>query len=189
MTESNPLMTTSLHIVAASTNPVKIQAARAGLGAMFPDAAVTASGVSVPSGVSDQPMTDAETELGALNRARGAALAQPEADFWIGLEGGCEDVAGQMCVFAWAVVLRRDSQIIGRARTAMFHLPEEVAVLVRGGMELGHADDQVFGRENSKHSDGSVGLLTGGAIDRAAYYAHAVTLALIPFRFAHLTWG
>jgi inosine/xanthosine triphosphatase len=181
-------MNPSLHVAAASTNPVKIEAARRGLAAIFPDAVVRASGISVPSGVSDQPMTDAETELGAGNRARAASLAVPEADYWVGLEGGCEDTPGGMRVFAWAVVLKRDSAVIGRARTGMFHLPDEVAALVRAGMELGHADDQVFGRHNSKHSDGSVGLLTGGAIDRTAYYAHAVTLALVPFRFPHLTW-
>ncbi len=40
----------------------------------------------------------------------------------------------------------------------------------------------VFGRTNSKQGNGAVGLLTGDVIDRAAYYVHAVILALIPFR-------
>lgn len=48
-------------------------------------------------------------------------------------------------------------------------------------MELGHADDQVFGRVDSKKKDGVVGILTHGAIDRAHYYQHALVLALIPF--------
>jgi non-canonical (house-cleaning) NTP pyrophosphatase len=49
------------------------------------------------------------------------------------------------------------------------------------GMELGVADDQVFGRVDSKREGGSVGLLSGGLIDRTAYYEHAMTLALVPF--------
>ena len=41
--------------------------------------------------------------------------------------------------------------------------------------------DQVCAESNSKQKSGAVGLLTNNAIDRTAYYAHAVTLALAPF--------
>ena len=47
-------------------------------------------------------------------------------------------------------------------------------------VELGTADDIVFKRQNSKQGDGSVGILTHGAVDRAAYYKLAITLATIP---------
>ncbi len=171
-------------IIVASNNPVKIGAALGGFQRMWPDESFTAEGISVPSGVSDQPMGDEETLLGAHNRAVGARAAVPKADYWIGIEGGCAEGAGGLEAFAWVVALGRDTS--GRSRTGMFMLPEEVAVLVRGGMELGHADDAVFSRTNSKQEDGSVGLLTGGAIDRKAYYEHAVVLALIPFRHAEL---
>ena len=49
------------------------------------------------------------------------------------------------------------------------------------GLELGDASDRVFSKVNSKHHDGTVGLLTAGAIGRSAYYQHAITLALAPF--------
>ncbi len=78
----------------------------------------------------------------------------------------------------------RRARTVGRtgcARTAAFALPDEIARLVRTGFELGEADDRVFGRVGSKREDGAVGLLTDGAIDRAALYAPAVTLALLPF--------
>jgi non-canonical (house-cleaning) NTP pyrophosphatase len=77
---------------------------------------------------------------------------------------------------------------MGKSRTGAFYLPEEIARLVRDGMELGHADDVVFGRSNSKQQDGSIGLLTGGVIDRTLYYEHAVVLALIPFLNPQLTF-
>jgi non-canonical (house-cleaning) NTP pyrophosphatase len=48
-------------------------------------------------------------------------------------------------------------------------------------MELGVADDIVFSRVDSKRTGGSVGLLSGGLIDRTAYYEHAMILALVPF--------
>lgn len=87
--------------------------------------------------------------------------------------------------FAWVVVLGREEEHgrkVGRARTGTYFLPAETARLVRGGMELGRADEVVFGGRNSKQRNGSVGLLTGDVVDRARYYEEAVVLALIPFR-------
>lgn len=55
-------------------------------------------------------------------------------------------------------------------------------------MELGHADDQVFGRVNSKQESGSVGLLTDNVVDRAGFYTQAMILALIPFKNEGLTF-
>ncbi|EQC41568.1 hypothetical protein SDRG_01529 [Saprolegnia diclina VS20] len=176
-------MTTEL--VVASTNPVKIQAALLGFQKLFPDAACTAVGVSIPSGVSDQPMTCAETLAGALNRARGAKAAKPSATYWLGIEGGVEKSAtnpGAMEVFAWIVVLSADEAKTGMAKTANFYLPAKVIALVDQGMELGHADDAVFGRSNSKQATGSVGLLTNDVITRSTYYEQAVILAFIPFK-------
>jgi non-canonical (house-cleaning) NTP pyrophosphatase len=57
-----------MRLIIASTNPVKVQSALHGFRLMFPDETFTTEGVSVPSGVSDQPMTDEETLQGALNR-------------------------------------------------------------------------------------------------------------------------
>jgi inosine/xanthosine triphosphatase len=173
-------------IIVASTNPVKIQSALGGFQRMFPDQAFEAEGMSAPSDVRDQPMSDAETLRGATNRARHARDLAPNADYWVGIEGGAAEDEGEMIVFAWVVVLSHEK--MGKSRTGAFYLPEEVARLVRNGMELGHADDAVFGRSNSKQEDGSVGLLTGGVIDRTLYYEHAVVLALIPFLNPHLTF-
>ena len=57
-----------------------------------------------------------------------------------------------------------------------------IASLISEGIELGDADDIVFSVKNSKKTNGAVGLLTGNIIHRATYYAHAVILALIPFK-------
>ena len=55
-------------------------------------------------------------------------------------------------------------------------------------MELGHADDQVFKRDNSKQANGAIGILTNNVIDREAYYIHAVIMALVPFKNPALSW-
>ena len=177
------LLETVEKIVVASTNPVKIQSALSGFRKLFPGHEFTASGITVPSGVRAQPMTSHETCQGALNRASAACDQIPDADYWVGIEGGVEEIDGAMEVFAWVVVLSRQvAGQVGKSRTGTFYLPLEVMQLVRQGIELGEADDIVFGRSNSKQQNGSVGLLTDDVITRGTYYEHAVILALIPFK-------
>ena len=180
-------MNPDLHIVVASTNPVKLESARQGFAQVFSGRAVYVTGIGVESGVRDQPMTDADTLTGAYNRADNARTAQPQADFWVGIEGGIEEVAGALQAFAWVVV--QTSEKRGRGRTGTFVLPDEVSDLVHQGMELGHADDVVFKRDNSKQKNGSVGILTGDLIDRVTFYVPAVVLALIPFMNPKLTFS
>jgi inosine/xanthosine triphosphatase len=167
-------------IVVASTNPVKIRAVREGFQRMFPDQRFEMSGVAAPSQVSDQPFSDEETLRGALNRAHGAALLSPQADYWVGIEGGIEEHDQEMAAYAWIVILGQD--MTGKSRTGIFYLPPRVAELIRQGKELGEADDIVFGRSNSKQENGAIGLLTGDVIDRVQLYEHAVILALVPFK-------
>lgn len=154
---------------------------------MFPNVVYEIRGVSVPSGVPDQPLSDLETLQGALNRAENVRALEAGADFCFGIEGGIEPHEDSFQSFAWVVVIGKLGRV-GKARTAMLYVPQEVAKLVRDGMELGHADDRVFGRENSKQHSGLVGLLTDDVVDRSAYYTQAVILALIPFKNPNLTF-
>ncbi len=85
-----------------------------------------------------------------------------------------------MVAFAWVVVLSETVQ--GQARSALFQLPLEVQALVENGLELGDADDKVFGELNSKRKSGAVGLLTDDVITRTDLYEQPVILALIPFK-------
>lgn len=174
-------------LVIASTNPVKIQAIRLGFERLFPDECFEILTTSVPSGVSDQPLSDEETLQGATNRASGAAQAFPQGDFWIGIEGGIEDHNGQMAAFAWVVVYT--PRQFGKGRSGTFFLPPAVAGLIRQGKELGEADDIVFKKQNSKQANGAIGILTGDVIDRTSLYEHAVILALVPFKNPELYPG
>lgn len=171
-------------IIVASQNPVKLQAVRMGFEQLFNDETFDVRGVAVPSGVNDQPFTHEETLQGAINRVARAQQEAGAADYWVGVEGGVEDVNGELHAFAWIVV--RSASLQGKGCTGTFVLPPRVAELVHGGMELGDADDVVFARSNSKQENGAVGLLTGDVITRTTLYAHAVVLALIPFRNVEL---
>jgi len=166
-------------VVIASKNPVKIEATKAGFQRMFPSLSFDFEGLSVSSNVSDQPMSHEETKEGASNRAQNAKLDFPNADFWVGIEGGVHQDEFGMQAFAWVVVQSCDKT--SQAQTAVFYLPEPIAKMVKEGIELGEADDIYFGRSNSKQKDGAVGILTKGEIDRKAYYEHAMVMVLIPF--------
>jgi inosine/xanthosine triphosphatase len=174
-----------MKLIVASTNPVKLAAAAGGFAKMFPALSFKIDGVSVQSGVGHQPMTDTETLRGARTRVQNARSQVPDADYCFGIEGGVHERDHHLEAFAWVVVISREGKI-GEARTATFQLPGRIADLVRSGVELGDADDRVFGRNNSKQSNGAVGLLTGDVVDRTKYYEQAVILALIPFANAEL---
>jgi inosine/xanthosine triphosphatase len=168
-------------LVIASKNPVKLDATLEGFRRMFPEESFEAEGIAVPSEVSNQPRADAEVFRGARQRVENAARAAPDADFWVGIEGGIEEKNSEMEAFAWVVIKSKDGRY-GKGRTGTFFLPKGIAELLQQGKELGEANDAVFGLKNSGQESGAVGALTGNVIDRTAYYVTAVMLALIPFR-------
>lgn len=164
---------------------------------------------TVSSGVPDQPFGDEETKLGAKNRALAAQQHYKEKfdefpHLAVGLEGGLEWLGDELLCMAWMTIVGCRSSLVlactasidcgeynisdgessgcwGTAKTGTFALPSLVATLVKQGMELGDADDNVFKRVKSKHKSGTVGLLTDGLIDRSAYYEHALILAMVPW--------
>ena len=124
-------------------------------------------------------MGNAETLQGAEIRVENAQLQYPGYDFYVGVEGGVEDTLSGLMAFAWIVIT--NGKKTGKARTASFFLPPEVASLVHQGMELGDADDIVFAKSNSKQQNGAIGLLTKDVISRKTLYLPAVQMAFIPF--------
>ena len=121
---------------------------------------ITAITYDVISSVSAQPMSDSETKTGATNRAVNAyrehiASHGATPTFSIGLEGGCMLSDGSLQCFAWIAVY--NGAQIGYSRTASFILPNCIRdLVVDKGMELGDADDMVFGSTNAKQAGGTV---------------------------------
>jgi inosine/xanthosine triphosphatase len=170
-----------MKVIVASTKAVKINAAAAGFAAMFPEERWEVSGCETSSGIAEQPMTSDETLLGARNRARNAKDAVPDADFWVGLEGGIEDTKDGMIERAWMAVIAKDG-LEGIGSTGTFMIPPPIAARIRAGETLGEASDAVFAAADLRSKNGAVGMLTGDAIHRTSYYEHAMILALIPFK-------
>lgn len=166
-------------VVVASKNPIKIMATRNGFEKLF-SIDFNYYSVDAQSGVKRQPSSDSETLIGARNRIRNAKEIHPKANFYVGLEGGVEEIDNELHEFAWIVVERSDGKV-GKGKTCTFIAPESFRIMVRGGMEVGDISDIVFGKKNSKQDMGAIGLLTSGAIDRAEMYRHAVIVAMMPF--------
>ncbi len=167
-------------VIVASLNPAKLRAVKQGFSHHFSESITEFIPVEVDSGVSEQPRSDEETRQGAGNRARNAGLARPDADFWVGLEGGIEMIGDQLIAFAWMAVLGANGRL-SEARSVSLPLPPAVRDLVDSGLELGEANDRVFATVNSKHEGGAFGLLTNGRYTREGVYAQTLSIALIPF--------
>lgn len=168
-----------LRIVVASGNPVKLRATERAFGKRFPDIRLEVTSVSVPSGVSEQPMSDAETRHGAETRAARARQSSPDADYWVGLEGGVEAHGNALIAFAWMAVRNRAGNT-GTARSVTLTLPPAIKTLMDQGMELGDANDKVFATMNSKQAGGAFGLLTDGLYTREDVYTQTLVVALTP---------
>jgi inosine/xanthosine triphosphatase len=169
-----------MKIVVTSHNPVKIAAVREAFLTQFPSDELTLIPLGIDSEVSEQPMSDEETRNGARNRVKNARLEHPDADFWVGLEGGLDMFDDQMMAFAWMVISNRDGHL-SETRSATLPLPPAVRSLVTEGLELGEANDRVFATLNSKQGGGAFGLLTDGLVTRESIYTQTLILALIPF--------
>ena len=170
-----------MKVIVGSTNPVKVGAARTVFARIDPDVEVI--GISVESGVSDQPWGDDETRRGAENRAR-AALTHPdagEADYGVGFEGGVIETHLGLMTCAWCAVVTPDGRC-GLGGGGNLMLPPAIQRALRSGGELGPAMDDLIGKRDTKQGPGAAGILTGGLTNRQTTYQDILALALAPFR-------
>lgn len=168
-------------IAVGSTNPVKIKATKDAFRTLWPNKKWKVECVKVPSGISDQPMSDEESIKGATTRAK-KALKALKADFGVGLEGGLQKIGSKWFDCGWAVVVSKDGKV-GIASTVRIETPTKLMKLIKKGIELGVANDLYFKKENSKQGQGHFGLMTNGTITRAQGYRDGLIMALT--RFLH----
>lgn len=164
-------------IAVGSRNAPKLEATRLVFLPIWPEAEIIA--VPVPSGVADQPWRATEALQGAINRAR-AALQAGGADIGVGLEGGVEEGPGNLLFLSgWGAIATADGRlgVGGGGRTL---LPPALADRLRSGEELGVAVDDWLARQGVRHQEGTVGVLTGGYLNRAASFANLLLHALAP---------
>jgi inosine/xanthosine triphosphatase len=176
-----------MKIIVASLNQQKIAAVKE-LMAEYPMfAGASIEGVSVPSGISDQPKSLEETVQGAINRAKGAFH---DADYSFGIESGLVAVpqtkTGTMDLCVCAIY---DGKNIHLGLSSAFEPPILVAKFMHEkGMNMSDAT-AAAGLTTSKNigaAEGLIGILTHGRLTRLGYTKQAVTTALIHLENAHL---
>mmetsp|Transcript_60832 Transcript_60832/g.125972 ORF Transcript_60832/g.125972 Transcript_60832/m.125972 type:complete len:200 (+) Transcript_60832:40-639(+) len=176
-----------ISVVVGSRSAPKLEAARRGF-QQVTEKPLNLCGVDAESGVSAQPRGFEETRRGAQQRLRAAreTAEGARADFCIAFEGGIEeDAHGRQVCFAIVCAQFRDDDFISEVRSATHSLPPGIEKLINEGVELGLATDQFFASRveqgYGKHTGGTIGALTFGAVDRVAYYAQPAALCLVPF--------
>ncbi|MFA9559071.1 DUF84 family protein [Evansella sp. AB-rgal1] len=173
-------MFSTLHI--GSKNPAKIRAVEH---VFSKNIEIIAK--DVPSSVSPQPLSDQETKIGAVNRAKylveecGASLA-------IGLEGGVVEEKDGMLLCNWGAMVTNNNEIFV-AGGARIYLPIELAESVRSGTELGEAIDDWVKKEGVRKGEGTVGILTDGVITRDQMFEHVVRLLYGQWKFSQKRRG
>jgi inosine/xanthosine triphosphatase len=167
-----------LKIAVGSKNPVKIEAVKSGFEKVFGNCEII--GVSVPSQVSEMPMSFSEISQGAKNRALGA-LKLLKADYGVGLEGGFNKTELGTFLSGFVAIVNKDG-IWGYAGGEGLFMPEKIVTKVKlEKKELGDVMDEIRGLKNTKQQEGCVGYFTNNLIDRKESFEKPVICALSRF--------
>jgi len=158
-----------MKIIIGSKNPAKITAVKNSF--THEDEIVA---LDIPSGVSEQPFSDDETIKGAINRAIGA-LNQGNGDIGIGLEGGVQETSYGLFICNWGALVSNEGETI-IAGGARIPLPEEVAIRLRAGEELGPVMEDYAKKKNVRKQEGAVGIFTNGLVNRSEMFTHVMNL-------------
>lgn len=159
----------NVKVAVGSTQLAKVQAVKHVVHAMKLEVVAH----SVPSSVSDQPMSDRATMEGALHRAR-TVLNKTGCDIGIGLEGGMMQMGDTLFVCNWgALVCAGHVEIVtGGLRLP---LPRKMGEELLRGKELSEVIAKNTDRgANSQQKSGALGLLTNGFVSRTDTYIQIV---------------
>lgn len=172
-----------MKIIIGTKNPAKITAVKNA----FAQTNAEFISLDIPSGVSAQPFSDEETIKGAINRAVGA-LQQGNGDIGIGLEGGVQESEQGLMICNWGALAVNGMEpiIAGGARLL---LPEEVAVRLRAGEELGPVMDDYAKMENVRKHEGAIGIFTDGLINRDDMFTHLMKLLIGQYNYKMIQNG
>ena len=138
-------------------------------------------GVSIPSGVSDQPKSLEETINGAINRAKGIFM---DCDYSIGIESGMMSVpmskSGYMDVCVCAIYDGKECHL-GLSSAWEFPDTSVTDLIMKEGLDMSQAINKAGMTKNEKigSEEGAIGILTKGRMTRKEYTKQALRTALI----------
>lgn len=168
-------MTTKVLI--GSTNPSKIAATKEAFEKFFDD--VVVEGISVSSNVPGQPINE-QTYEGAKNRALALKEHDPDASFYVGIEGGVEETNKTWFLFAGSCIIDSKGRV-GFGKSPHYMMPDVMMNRILDGEELSTIMDEHVGEKDTNLKLGATGILTKGKITRKDFCVHSIMMALIPF--------
>ncbi len=162
-----------IRVAVGSTNRVKVEAVREVMESIYGSVRVYA--VDAKSGVPDQPF-ESETHRGAVNRAKEAL---GDRDLSVGIEAGVFELYGELMDIQHCAIIDQEGRItVGMG--SGFAYPKDIADLVRGGLTVGQAVDRIYEKNAVGHSEGAIGLLSKGIMDRKELTKQSILAAMIP---------
>jgi inosine/xanthosine triphosphatase len=179
-------------IAIGSNNIAKVEALEETLKgySIFKETPAKIVSFSVPSGVSDQPLSMQETIVGAKNRAKNSFEACKDCSYGFGIESGLIDAPGtQTGFFHVSVCAIYNGKDYSIGLSTGFEVPPSILSLVtdqrkdlsEACLQSGISTNVLIGSQ-----EGLVGILTSGRIDRKEYSKQAIKSALI--QLEHAAW-
>jgi len=169
-----------MEVLIGSENPVKIEATKEVFSRYFGRVKVT--GIEVSSKVSAQPINE-ETFEGAKNRAMELKKVDEKknfgADFFVGIEGGITKLYSKWFALGVGCVIDNQGRI-GYGVSPCFELPQSIVEQLLSGNELGDVMEKISGKNNIRQTEGAIGFLSKGMMNRKNLYVHSLIVALVP---------
>jgi inosine/xanthosine triphosphatase len=142
-------------------------------------------GIACSSGVAAQPLCEATTQRGAINRAQEAMKKVPGCDYGIGIESGVMQINDRYFEGGWVAIVDQSGKI-SLASSNRYELSPKIMNQIKNGKELSEAVEHLTNYKDVKTSLGMSGVITLGLIDRAESYVDAVLLAFGQFNCKEL---
>lgn len=169
-----------MKILIGTKNPGKIRGAELALQNYFDDFEI--EGVSVDSGVGEQPVND-EIYEGALNRVNNLFQYAKEngidADYFLSVESGITNQLGKWIIVSIAVVKNKNGYE-SWGTGAGFPVPEKLVEKIKAN-SLGKVMDELFDAHGLSMNKGGISYLTKNAISRIDLNKEAFTMAMVQY--------
>lgn len=179
-----------MNIAIGTTNAIKIQAVEEVIKDYFQFVSAKIRTFSVPSGISEQPLSLEEIIAGAKNRARNAFAECHDCKYSFGIESGLFEACGTQSGYLEACICCiYDGAEDHIGLSCGFELPSHILGLVLDEkMDLSQACYHSGVTTNTKlgAAEGLIGILTKGRVTRKDYTKQSVTTALIRLENASL---
>lgn len=142
--------------------------------------------LDVGSGVPETPLNRADIMAGARNRVEALKKLVPEAQFYVGLEGGLHaqksDQGSTWTVWLenWAYVSNGKHGFFGSGGSVP--VPDAIARETVGRLRsLADVIDELSGKQDVRSGEGTWGVLTNGRVTREEVFRRALLNAFVPF--------